>query len=32
MCEITYLDLNVNNEYEETIKKVLNQCYKEENL
>ena len=32
MYEITYLDLNVNNEYEETIKKVLNQCYKEENL
>ena len=32
MYEITYLDLDVNNEYEETIKKVLNQCYKEENL
>ena len=32
MYEITYLDLDVNNEYEKTIKKVLNQCYKEENL
>lgn len=32
MYEITYLDLDVNNEYEETIKKVLNQCYKEEDL
>ena len=32
MYEITYLDLDVNNKYEETIKKVLNQCYKEENL
>lgn len=32
MYEITYLDLNINNEYEEIVKKVLNQCYKEENL
>ena len=32
MYEITYQDIKENQEYEETIKKVIEQCYKEENL
>ena len=32
MYEITYLDLEENKKYEETIKKVVEKCYEEENL
>lgn len=32
MYEIEYLDINKNNQYEETIKKVLQKCFEEENL
>ena len=32
MYEITYQDIKENQEYEETIKKVIEKCYKEENL
>ena len=32
MYEITYQDIKENQEYEETIKKVIKKCYKEENL
>ena len=32
MLEIVYKDIEENNEYEEIIKKVIEQCYKEENL
>ena len=32
MYQLEYLDLEQNNEYEETIKKVIEQCFKEENL
>ena len=32
MLEIVYKDIEENNEYEELIKKVIEQCYKEENL
>ena len=32
MCEIIYEDVEPNEEYEKTIKKVLEECYKTENL
>ncbi len=32
MCEIVYEDIEPNKEYEDTIKKVLEECYKEEKL
>ena len=32
MLEIVYKDIEENKEYEEVIKKVIEQCYKEENL
>ena len=32
MYEITYLNLEENKEYEETVKKVLNKCFEEEGL
>lgn len=32
MFEITYLDIEENEEYEKTIEKVLNKCYEEEGL
>ena len=32
MCEIIYADVEPNEEYEKTIKKVLEECYKTENL
>ncbi len=32
MYEITYQNIKENQEYEETIKKVIEKCYKEENL
>ena len=32
MYQLEYLDLEQNNEYEKTIKKVIEQCFKEENL
>ena len=32
MLEIVYKDIEENNEYEEIIKKVIERCYKEENL
>lgn len=32
MFEITYLDIEENEEYEKTIEKVLNKCYEEEDL
>lgn len=32
MFEITYLDIEENEEYEKTIEKVLNKCYEEESL
>ena len=32
MYEITYLELEENKKYEETIKKVVEKCYEEENL
>lgn len=32
MCEIIYEDVKPNEEYEKTIKKVLEECYKTENL
>ena len=32
MYEIIYKDIEENNKYEETIKKVIEQCFKEENL
>ena len=32
MYEITYLELEEKNEYEETIKKVLEKCYEQEGL
>ena len=32
MFEIVYKDIEENKEYEEVIKKVIEQCYKEENL
>ena len=32
MYEITYLNLEENNEYEKTVKKVLDKCFEEEGL
>ena len=32
MYEIEYLDIEKNNQYEQTIKKVIEECFKEENL
>ena len=32
MLEIVYKDIEENNEYEEIIKKIIERCYKEENL
>ena len=32
MYEITYLDIEPNNNYEKIIKNVIEQCYKEENI
>ena len=32
MYQLEYLDLEENSKYEETIKKVIEQCFKEENL
>ena len=32
MYQLEYLDLEVNSKYEEIIKKVVQQCFKEENM